>query len=168
MPALSADQWEQVRAEREAGTSFRDLAKKWGVSHQTIVKRARKEKWANGQDVQEIIRKKTLEKIAGIVTTGDPKKRAEAIDAAADRGAEIIRKHREEVGSIRERLHAGLEAHRAAKTKEQKQLAFEDLKAAKIASETLLNIHKAERQAWGLEVQTPSEIVIRNPRKFDE
>lgn len=167
MPRLSADQWETIRAEREAGASFPELAAKYGVSHQAIQKRAKTEGWGDGRDVGEIIRRKVAEKVAGVAAC-NPKKRAEAIDAAADRSAEIIRRHQEESNAIRERLYAGLKAHRAAETKEDKQLAFEDLKAAKIASETLLNIHKAERQAWGLDVQAAGEIVIKNPRRFDE
>lgn len=151
MPRLTRDQWETIRAEREAGASFPELAAKWGVSHQAIQKRAKAEGWGDGQDVGEIIRRKVAEKVAGVVAACNPKKRAEAINAAAERSAEIIKRHQEESNEIRERLYAGLKAHRAAETKEQKQLAFEDLKAAKIASETLLNIHRAERQAWGLD-----------------
>lgn len=167
MPRLSADQWETIRAEREAGASFPELAAKHGVSHQAIQKRAKAEGWGDGRDVGEIIRRKVAEKVSGVAAC-NPKKRAEAIDAAADRSAEIIRRHQEESNHIRERLYAGLKAHRVAEAKEDKQLAFEDLKAAKIASETLLNIHKAERQAWGLDVQAAGEIVIKNPRRFDE
>lgn len=40
MPRLTADTWETVRAEREAGASFPELAAKFGVSHQAIQKRA--------------------------------------------------------------------------------------------------------------------------------
>lgn len=167
MPRLSADQWETIRAEREAGASFPELAAKHGVSHQAIQKRAKAEGWGDGRDVGEIIRRKVAEKVSGVAAC-NPKKRAEAIDAAADRSAEVIKRHQEESSAIRERLYAGLKAHRVAEAKEDKQLAFEDLKAAKIASETLLNIHKAERQAWGLDVQAAGEIVIKNPRRFDE
>lgn len=154
MPRLTADQWESVRAEREAGASFRDLADKFGTTHQAIQKRAKAEAWGDGQDVSEAIRKKVAEKVAGVVAAANPKKKAEAIDAAADRSAEVIKRHQEEPNAIRERLYAGLKAHKAAIDKEEKQLAFEDLKAAKISSETLLNIHKAERTAWGLDAET--------------
>ena len=168
MPRLTRDQWETIRAEREAGASFGNLAQKYGVDKAAIVRRAKAEGWSDGTDVADVIRRKVTEKVAGISPVADPKKKAEAISAAADRGAEVIRRHQEESNAIRERLYAGLKAHRAAETKEDKQLAFEDLKAAKIASETLLNIHKAERQAWGLEVQAVGEIVIKNPRRFED
>jgi hypothetical protein len=45
MPRLDASQWESVRAEREAGASFPELAARFGVSHQAIQKRAKAEGW---------------------------------------------------------------------------------------------------------------------------
>ena len=96
MPRLTAEQWTDVRAEREAGTSFPDLAKKYGVSHQAIQKRAKKEGWSNGEDVQEVVRRKVAEKVAGVVATESPKKRAEAIDAAADKAGKIVERHRKD------------------------------------------------------------------------
>lgn len=166
MPRYSSDKWEQIRAEREAGTPFSELAKRHSVSVGAIHKRAKAEGWGDGRDVAEIIRRKANEKVNGVVNAVSYKKRAEAIDAAAERSAEIIKRHQDEVNAVRERLYAGLQAHKAAVTKEEKALAFEDLKAAKIASETMLNIHRAERQAWGLETHTTSEIVIQNPRRY--
>lgn len=163
MPRLSADQWETVRAEREAGASFPDLAARHGVSHQAISKRAKTEGWHDGEDVAEAIRRKVAAKVAGVVAAANPQKRAAAIDAEADRSAEVLRRHREETNAVRERLYSGLREHKAAK-----QLAFEGLKAAKISSETLLNIHKAERQAGGLEVKADAEIVIANPRRREK
>ena len=41
MPRLSSDQWESIRAEREAGASFGDLAQKYGVDKAAIVRRAK-------------------------------------------------------------------------------------------------------------------------------
>lgn len=155
MPRLTADTWETVRAEREAGATFDALAVKFGVSKTAIIKRAKVGDWGDGTDLAETIRRKVTEKVTGVVTTGNPQKKAEAIAAAADRSAEVVRRHREETGAVRERLYTGLEAHKAAETKEEKTLAFEDLKAAKISSETILNIHRAERQAWSLDETAP-------------
>jgi anti-sigma28 factor (negative regulator of flagellin synthesis) len=45
MPRLKLDQWETIRAEREVGASFGDLALKHGVDKAAIVRRAKKEKW---------------------------------------------------------------------------------------------------------------------------
>ncbi len=160
MPRLTRDQWYSIRAEREAGASFRDLAARHNVTIGAIHKRSKLEEWGDGKDAAETIRKKVKEKVNGFVNNGDPKKNAAAIDAAADRGAEVIRRHQEEPNSARERVYAGLKAHRQAVTKEQKQLAFEDLKAAKIASEALAIIHKMERQAWNLDAPEAAPVVM--------
>jgi hypothetical protein len=151
MPRLTQDQWATVKAEREVGASISGLATKYGIDKAAISRRAKAEGWGDGTDVADVIRRKVNEKINGISTADAPKKKAEAIDAAADRSAEVIRRHQEETNAVRERLYTGLKAHKAAVDKEGKQLAFEDLKAAKISSETVINIHRAERQAWGLD-----------------
>lgn len=161
MPRLTTDQWQSIRAEREAtGVSFPELAKRFGVSHQAIQKRAKEEAWGSGEDVAKLIRLKVAERVAGLVATDSQKRKVEAIAAAVDRSAEIIRRHQEETNAIRERLNAGLESHKAAHDKESKALAFDDLKAAKISSECLLNIHKAERQAWALDDRDAQPTVI--------
>lgn len=168
MPRLTADQWGTIRAEREAGASMSELAARFGIDKAAISRRAKAEEWGDGTDVAEVIRRKVNEKVNGISTTDAPKKRAEAISAAADRSAEVIKRHQDETNAVRERLYHGLKEHKAAVGKEAKQLAFEDLKAAKISSETLLNIHRAERQAWNLDTAVAGEIVIKNPRSFEE
>jgi hypothetical protein len=150
MPRLSKETWADVRAEREAGASFGELASKYGVDKAAIVRRAKAEGWSDGQDVAEIIRRKVTEKLTGTSPTA-PEKKAAAINAAADRAAEIVKRHQEETNAARERLYSGLKAHKAAVTKEEKVFAFEDLKAAKIASEALAIIQRLERINWGLE-----------------
>ncbi len=161
MPRLTRDQWETIRAEREAGASISELAAKYGVDKAAISRRAKAEDWSDGTDVAEVIRRKVNEKVNGISTGVDPKKRAEAISAAAERGAEVVRRHQEETNAARDRLYSGLKAHKAAVTKEDKALAFEDLKAAKIAAEALAIIQRLERINWGLEeANAKPEIVI--------
>lgn len=165
MPKLTAAQWEDVRAEREAGASFPALASAHGISHQAIQARAKKEGWGDGTDAAAAVRAKVAEKVAGVIASYNPKKKAEAIDAAADRAAEVIRRHQEETNAIRDRLYSGLKLHKAAENKEQKQLAFEDLKAAKIASEALQNIHRLERQAWNID-SAPAGPTITIERRY--
>jgi DNA-binding MurR/RpiR family transcriptional regulator len=160
MPRLSKETWADIRAEREAGASFGELSAKYGVDKAAIVRRAKAEGWSDGQDVAEIIRRKVTEKLTGTSPTA-PEKKAAAIDAAADRAAEIVRRHQEETNAARERLYSGLKAHKAAISKEEKILAFEDLKAAKIAAEALSIIQRLERINWGLEdANAKPEIVI--------
>lgn len=160
MPRLTADQWESARAMREAGASLDDVAEHYGVSRQAVMKTAKRDGWGDGSDISETIRRKVTEKVTGIVTSCNPKKKAEAIEAAADKSAEVVRRHQDETNAVRERLYSGLKAHKAAETKEEKQLAFEDLKAAKISSETILNIHRAERQAWSLDEAAAQPTIV--------
>lgn len=151
MPRLSKDQWESVRAEREAGSSFYDIAKHYDISYQAIQKRAKNEGWDDGQDVSEAIRRKVAEKVAGFVVPSNPVKKAEAIDAAAQRAAEVIERHREEWSDVRAISKQARTAHQAAKTIDEKRLTFEDMKAAKITAETFKIMQDAERKAWNLD-----------------
>ena len=154
MARLTADQWETVRAEREAGESFRSLADKYGVSHQAIQKRARAEDWGDGQNVSEIIRKKVSAKVAGVVAGGNPKKKAEALENAAQKGVEIVRRHQKD-----------WDEHHRLFTVAGVATEFETGKSAKICAEMLAIRQKAERAAHGLEempnVELPNELSIK-------
>lgn len=165
MPRLTTEQWADVRAEREAsGTSFGALSAKFGIDQAAICRRAKKEHWGDGQDVAEVIRRKVNEKVNEVVNVS-PAKKAESLDAAAERVAAVVSRHRDEPQAARERVYAGLKAHKAAVAKEDKVLAFEDLKAAKIAAETLAIIQAMERKAWGLdqtEAKTPTVVIERS------
>jgi hypothetical protein len=157
MPRLSRDQWETIRAEREAGASFPELAAKWGVSHQAIQKRAKAEGWGDGQDVAQAIRRKIAEKVAGVVASCNPKKRAEAIDAAADRSAEVVRRHQTEWEDHRARFGSV-------------PADFDDGKLAKISAEMLKIRQEGERRAWGLDEASaqPSIVIERSYGRKDQ
>jgi hypothetical protein len=58
MPRLSRETWADIRAEREAGASFGELAQKYGVDKSAIFQRSKKENWSDGSDVQHAIRRK--------------------------------------------------------------------------------------------------------------
>ncbi|MBK1709813.1 MULTISPECIES: hypothetical protein [Marichromatium] len=138
MPRLTADQWESVRADREAGASFGELAARHGVSKAAIVKRAKKESWGDGTDVGEVVRRKVTEKVTGVVTVGDPQKKAAALDAAADRAAAVVRRQQDDWDAHRERFGSV-------------PVDFDAGKLAKISAEMLAIRQKGERAAWGLE-----------------
>jgi len=160
MPKLSRDDWEKIRAEREAGLSFGLLASRYGIDKAAIVRRAKAEGWGDGTDVAELVRRKAMEQVTGTAIT-DPEKKAAAIDAAAELAADVIRRHQAEAEQVRELFWRGLEASRAAETLDEKRLAFETLKAAKISSETLANLQRMERISYGLDDHGgKTEIVI--------
>ena len=149
MARLTDDQWAEIRAKFEAGATARELAAAYGISHTAINKKAGKEGWT--RNIEPVIRRKVSEKVSGYVSTDNPKKRAEAIDAEAEKRATIIERHRGEWPEAREMVERGREAHKVAENLNEKRIAFEDLKAAKIASETLKIIQEGERKAWGLD-----------------
>jgi hypothetical protein len=154
----TAPDWQAIRAQYEAGGeagTCRALARRHGLSHTAIAKRARAEGWT--QDLEPAIQRKVTAAVAGAVSAGHPQKAAEAIDAEAARRAEVLKRHREEWNGARERLYSGLRAHKEAASRDAKVLAFEDLKAAKISAETLQIMQAAERKAWRLDDPAPPD-----------
>lgn len=160
MPRLSLEDWESVRAKREAGMSFSAIAQQFDVTKAAIVKRAHKEGWGDGRDLQGIIRRKVSEKVSGIVTTGNSQKKAEAIDAEAERRAAVRLRHRQECEQIAVLRQEAIKCRKAAKeelaTPEERvsavKEAFEKAKLAKILAESLTIQHQCECRAWGLDV----------------
>ena len=152
MARLTVDQWESARAKRETGASFSDLAREFGVSYQAIQKRAKAEDWSDGKDIEADIRRKVVEKVVGVVVGCNPKKKAEEIDAEAERRAAVITRHRIEWIVSTEVLDKAIATSKAAAKFGEKKIAFEDLKAAKIAAEARRIIQDGERKAWGLDV----------------
>jgi len=149
VPRLTADTWETVRAEREAGSSFPDLAARFGISHQAVQKRAKAEGWGYGKDVSEAIRRKVAEKVAGVVAAENPKKKTEAIEAAADRGATIIARHRADWDAHHDRFKVNGVADN-----------FDLGKSAKICAEMLAIRQKAERAAHSLDDAPEGTVII--------
>lgn len=154
MARLTADQWETIRAEREAGKSFPELAKKHGVSHQAIQKRAKNEGWGDGADIGVTVRRKVAEKVAGVVAGCNPKKKAEALENAAQKGVEIVRRHQRDWDEHHKQFTVAGVANN-----------FDTGKSAKICAEMLAIRQKAERAAYGLEetpsVELPAELHIK-------
>ena len=153
MPRLTEDQWATVRAEYEAGSANQStLSKRHGVSRTAIQKRIEAEGWI--QDLEPAIRRKVAEKVAGVaakVAARNPEKTEQAIDEEAERRANVERRHRDEMGVVRERLQAALTAARAATNADERRAAFDIFKQAKISAETLTLVHADERKTWKLD-----------------
>ena len=136
MPRLTADQWAEIRAEYEAGASLNVVAERHGMSRAAVQKRAKAEGWT--QDVAPLIRQKVAEKVAGVVAGADPQKKAQILDAAAEKGAVLIRQQQQDWEAHRE-LFGAVPAD------------FEAGKHAKISAEMLRIRHEGERAAYGLD-----------------
>lgn len=138
MPRLTADQWTEVRTRRETGESFGSLSKAFEINEAAICRRAKKEGWGHGMDVSAVVRRKVNEKVNGVLNGVDFKKTAQIIDAAAERGAALLRQHQQD-----------WEAHRT-RFKEV-PADFEEGKHAKISAEMLKIRHDGERVAYRLD-----------------
>jgi len=145
MARLTVEKWVEIRAKREAGASFPALAKEYDVSHQAIIKHAKAEGWGDGSDVEEVIRRKVAEKVAGVVAAENKEKKAEAIDAEAEKRAAVVSRHRKEWEQV---VMLRQEAVSARGTFGP---AFEKARLAKVTAEMTKIQQEGERKAWGLD-----------------
>lgn len=148
--------WERVRAAYEVGgpaASFRALGEKFGVSHTAVRKRADAEGWK--QDLEPAIQRATTAKVSGVVSTGNPQKQQEAIEAEAAVRAEVIQRHRAEwrqVAALRQeamKLRLGTDGR---PTNDGVGAAFNAAKLAKITAELTAIQQAGERKAYRLDV----------------
>lgn len=149
MPRLKPDQWEEARAMREAGETLTAVAEKFGIDRAAVSRRAKSEGWGDGADIAGAVRRKVTEKVTGLVTACDPKKRAEALDAAAERGVSIITRHQQD-----------WEEHHQRFTVNGVADDFTLGKSAKICAEMLAIRQKAERAAHGLDEAPDGSVVV--------
>ena len=137
--------WETIRAEYEAGATMGELSRKHGVSKPAISKRAKAEGWI--QDSSETVARLADAKVNGLVNAVNPKKKAEAVNQAADKRAAVIREQREAWDGFKSEVRTALAENN-----------FERLKCLKIASESLRNAQECERKAWGIQDKTETEV----------
>ena len=137
--------WETIRAEYEAGTSQADLSRRHGVSRKAIQKHITAEGWTQGSS--GTVNRMAEDKVAGIVAGCDPKKKAEALNRAADAVAAVMIRHKSEWERHQSLIDEALEAG-----------DFDKAKLAKITAETLKIRQEGERRAWGISDRTETEV----------
>ena len=93
-----------------------------------------------------------------MVASGNPKKKAAAIDAAADETAAVVRRHRQEWVQVAKLRQEALE-RRVRDPKE----SFERAKLAKITAEMTALQQAGERKAWGLDDGAPTTAPVSRP-----
>ena len=109
----------------------------------------------------ETVRRKVAERVAGVVASGNPNKKAAAIDAAADETAAVVCRHRQEWVQVAKLRQEALE-RRVRDPKE----SFERAKLAKLAKITaeMTALQQAgERKAWGLDDGAPTTAPVSRP-----
>ncbi len=137
--------WETIRAEYEVGASQSELAKRHGVSRKAIQKHITAEGWA--QDISGTLDRLTEAKVVGVVAGCDPKKKAAALDRAADAKAAVIMRHKEEWEQHQQLIRAAVENG-----------DFDAAKLAKITAETIKIRQEGERKAWGITDKGETEL----------
>lgn len=137
--------WETIRAEYEVGASQSELAKRHGVSRKAIQKHITAEGWA--QDISGTLDRLTEAKVAGVVAGCDPKKKAAALDRAADAKAAVIMRHKAEWEQHQQLIRQAVESG-----------DFDAAKLAKITAETIKIRQEGERKAWGITDKGETEL----------
>jgi len=160
MARLTADQWIEIRSRREAGESFGNLAKAFGVSKAAIMKRAKLENWLSGDDIEASVRRRVAEKVAGAshaVTAGNFQQVAEIIDTEAERRVDVEMRHRQEWEQLEPFRRAAMAKMKDAHDAGNQSGAKHQWLIAKVASEVaknhiqaLASKQDAERRAYRL------------------
>lgn len=143
---LTADEWTAVRKvfETDPRLSFGDLAKKFGISKQSIHAHAKAQGWQRVISLQELHERAQLR--ADRLVDGKPDDQAlapsrlDGIDEATARRAAVLERHRTEWNMPRKL------AYEAAQSRD-----IEKARLAKTIAESLRNIQEGERKAWGLD-----------------
>lgn len=144
MPRLSQSDWASIRAEYEAGASMRSLAEKYGVSDVAVKKKKDKEGWI--QDLEAVIQRKVSEKVSGLVSAQTIQKREEAVDAEAEKRAEVVKRHRAEWIQVAKLRQEAGEVRMADPANAERRA-----KLAKLFAEVTALQQAGERKAWGLD-----------------
>lgn len=135
--------WDAVKREYESGISQKKLSVKYNCSRAAIQNHIRKERWY--QDPLEALRRATEAKVAGMPEECRPiADKAAAIEAEAQRRADVLTRHRLQWLRITNRFNDAIDDP-------SEQTGFEKMKRVKISTEALLNIQGGERRAWGLD-----------------
>lgn len=169
-PAKARPDWERIRAEYEIGgpaNSVRSIAKRHGVSHTAINKRKEAEKWPEPEDLDEVIRRKVSAKVSKVVSAGNPQKKAEAVDAEAERRADVVRRHRTEWEEVETLRREALEAREVdvvqgpdGEAISGVDAAFGKAKLAKIMAEVTAIKQAAQRKAWSLDAKEDTKAPV--------
>ena len=137
--------WETIRAEYEAGSTMGELSRKHGVDKAAISRKVKKEAWL--ADLSEVVNKRAEAKVNGLVNTVDPKKKAEAVDRAADAKAAVILRHKAEWEQHQQLIRQAVESG-----------DIDAAKLAKITAETIKIRQEGERKAWGIQDKAETEL----------
>lgn len=178
MPRLTADQWAAIRIEWEGEptATFHGLAGKHGVDKASISRKAAKDGWSKSGQIASINENAQRRADAKFVSECNTTQRERnASDLAAREESERVRagvlvRHRAEWAELEQFRRSALKAMKDAHEAGDRNAWMVAKMAADTAKANIqaLEIKQAgEAKAWGLDVKSEEEIVIRNPRHAD-
>ena len=140
--------WIKARLGYETiGLSLNQVAKISGISRKAVQLKAREEKWNQNVTTHEL-REKVAEHVAGLASHKYNEEQPDAIKSEIDIRAQILKTHRNEAQAIRALVYSALNVIKASPD----PLTYsETLKSANTAANTLANVHRMERMAYGLD-----------------
>jgi hypothetical protein len=153
--------WEAIQREYRAGIlSVREIASLYGISHVSIIKRAKKFPGQWKRDLTERVRRAVVRKITTEPATNDvvttEGKEEEVVENAADKMMVVIRQHRTSIAKL-----ASIEASFAEELEQLNKPATGKKSEKSVALSTKINAllalvtasekrQKMERQAFGI------------------
>lgn len=92
--------WEAIKEEFEADQiSVAEIARKYSTTHQAIFQRAKRKGWK--RDLAKKVRKRVVQKLVADVADRNATEE-EITEAAAERGVQIIKLHRQDIAKMKE------------------------------------------------------------------
>jgi hypothetical protein len=152
--------WEAIeRAYRAGLLSVRAIGESHGVSHATILKRAKKEDWK--RDLTDQVRAATKQKVTTAVTTKSNQSKvvtdAEIIEEASDQAAAVILAHRS--GLAQWRGIADKLSYVLSDMEVTPDNAGDFARSLNAGVDAQLKVIKGERQAYNLDTETGDKTV---------
>jgi len=163
MARLDPKIWLKARADYETGMGQVAVARKYGVTHTAVKNRLVAENWT--ADFEDQIRAKVAAKLSGVVSDGDLKNTAIAIDKEAARRVIVSERH----VKLSEQATALQQQAIGSQVDGKFRPDFEMQKSAKINSETVAILITLERKIHKLEdVDPPAAPIAIMFAKYDD
>lgn len=157
---MSQPDWEAIeRAYRAGSLSIRAIAENQGVSHATILKRAKKEGWQ--RDLTDKVRAATKQKVTKAVTTkgnhATVVTEQEIIEEASDAAASVVLSHRTVLAQWRGIASKLCDALDVMEVTEDNHNEF--ARSLNAGVDAQLKVIKGERQAYNLDTESGDSAV---------
>lgn len=162
-------QWTESTADRAKmlflkGYSLRKIGEIVGMTYVAVSNKARRENWAESNNVPKKLLKAVSEGVSNIVRAKTDKQLNNQIESEIDKRLDVLRKHRADLEHISVMVVDIFEKYNEVQGSDEEAIAersiiAEKLRVSKMAVETLSVLQKSERAAWYLEQAKEREIM---------